>query len=582
MAVPIAPTLKSPINLSTIYTNPPELVWYSNPEVDVDSYELIFWNDRGGSPITTTVTVAPSGSILVYWAHTAVVACSLNPLNAWQWKVRAHNPTGWGAYSATWSFQMGPIRVIASTSPLDYSAYFSSISLGLTEPIVFNWDAAWGEQEWLLEFADDLAFTLNLVQYSLGVSPLILTPDDVGIFIQGYRYWRIKGKISNDVPYSASTAIMHIHPNLGPSTPGMTISGTLALWSKLESSADIYLPEYGVGYGSAVNLTYAPGRFTYGAQCGRSVLAPAQYSWFSLPSANLPTDIGCIEFWFKRLPFVAGTGLGPVFTTGATTGITMEYVVGVLKVSVNVGGGLVAQCTTSIDVLPINKLAHVAVTWDKDAGLTGGAGLMLFINNVLLASDVSGAYGSVAHDSDIVFGDPSLTDMYGIVDNLKVWSYGKEDFADRDTEIPFTLAAIGASPWLKTSSGEVTAKWGPAPGSVGYYSVKSGYEYENYYILLGDEISVGNSLVGNVDNLFNDLFGFFSVKSYAENIIDSGTITDTDPGALLVITDLTKAWTIDEHKDKWVRVNFGITGIFYWKIASNTATALTLTSPIRR
>jgi len=219
---------------------------------------------------------------------------------------------------------------------------------------------------------------------------------------------------------------------------------TPILWSKLDGTVDVTLPQIGPAGTVHGVPTFPVGYF---GDAAYSNFNSANYITF--PLSGLNNSKGTIEFWSERQVSPA-VGDYVFWSIGNDTdGIYFEYNVSAggdhtLKARVRVGGIEVAVCEIPItgNYPRFNPafggcpFTHLAVVWDRNGNdIGGGKTLAIFADDRLLASSI------ITWDDATLSGNLILLNRYdltfrscGSIDNIKVHAVCKTDFNDRGVE----------------------------------------------------------------------------------------------------------------------------------------------------
>ena len=215
---------------------------------------------------------------------------------------------------------------------------------------------------------------------------------------------------------------------------------TLVYWSKLESAGDITSPQVGVGGTVDGSPTYATCKFNNGLYCDAAGEA------YHVPNTGsfLSGNEGTVECWIKT-DFNLVNGVPDDATTsyviqGNPAGSALfgygEFGASGMGLNRrNDDAGWISCFDTTTD-WTAGDLVHIAFVWDINAGFDGTKTMAVYVNGVETAntSNALGAYTDDETNFCVTADDGLSVSLNSIIDNLKIWDYGKIDFSDRNTE----------------------------------------------------------------------------------------------------------------------------------------------------
>jgi hypothetical protein len=262
-----------------------------------------------------------------------------------------------------------------------------------------------------------------------------------------------------DIASSANSAIATASDSYSISnTPSMAIDRDTATgsfiaptgltwWSSLESAYNVVNPETGVAGTVIGTPDYAAGKFNNGCRFD------ATTEGFSIPNTNLYSkDSGCIEFWYKPIHDKDDNAQHIILGDGGATADGDLIVV--LKESDNT---LYFQMQRSVWIVLIipsasfswnaGDLVHLAFVWDSGGFSEGGTTYYqaVYMNDTFLGGSTNSGFGTEWRRTKLYIGSWGGTtgNADGVIDNLKIYDYGKTDFSDSATEP--TLGTFWAS-----------------------------------------------------------------------------------------------------------------------------------------
>lgn len=228
-----------------------------------------------------------------------------------------------------------------------------------------------------------------------------------------------------------------------PATPNF--KKEMTYWSKLEGASDITSPQVGPAGTLSGAPTYVAAMFGMGASC-----MAVSTGWYVPADSILNKFRGCIEFWYKpnfgmpvavSITHVAlgdnspGLAYCDIYLMIGGEPIPSNRVRFAMRRGSDGDGWVYADGSC---IWAANGLVHLALVWDV-------AGFKVSSTTYFQAIYRDGTFVAGSTDSDfkvnwtssyINFGYSTDVLSYadGILDNLKIYNYGKTDFSDRNTE----------------------------------------------------------------------------------------------------------------------------------------------------
>lgn len=229
---------------------------------------------------------------------------------------------------------------------------------------------------------------------------------------------------------TANTALV-LTPTSGNISVTLNLpDANLILWNTLGSLAEMNSGKVGplVELNSGASPSFAAGKFgngliTSGAQIARI-------------GGAFPAARGTIEFWMKP-NWSSGSGIHYRLVDSPTTTFNIACESDGVLVYLRIFDQLMSAPESSV-VITAGAWVHVAFSWDQ-AGLDAtGETIRLYLNGVKTLAFFNPI------NSHLVTNDPLMVCAWGynaggfdvgsVVDNLKIYAYGKINFADRNVE----------------------------------------------------------------------------------------------------------------------------------------------------
>jgi len=289
------------------------------------------------------------------------------------------------------------------------------------------------------------------------------------------------------------------------------------LWNKLGSPDEVATSEIGPSGIIKGKVEYAAGQFNNGiyidaSDFNESVKFPSQQIFDNF-------DRGCIEMWVKtdydvidgmpqtsqpgysdgefRIFDVYGNGKGMVCALSLHYGIILHWL--------NTVDGNVYLYESESD-WSAGELVHLAVSWDKDGIADSGDTLGIYVNGVKTAGTAGNLGTTSVSDicEHIYFGNtrdvnqsPGFNAPFrGVIDNVKIWNYAKNDFSDRYGEGHLLL-------WNKLGSDEEVQNSEVGPN----FSIPEGAQLDYDPVQYGDGIfSLSEDTVSKIHVPSDELF----------------------------------------------------------------------------
>jgi len=191
-------------------------------------------------------------------------------------------------------------------------------------------------------------------------------------------------------------------------------------WSKCESWSNITTPELGSGSYSVTGsptLTADSGKFN---NCIKSYTTDAAiYSYITIP---LSSRTGAISYWFNR----GSNSQAKIMVELKTISSTYAQIRYDTSKSLVINGS--TEHSASATGISDSTWYHVFITFDLDAGLSGGKRIRVFVNTTEI-TELSTTTASASDISTIglFLGSTSSSASYSRIDNIKIWKDIIED-----------------------------------------------------------------------------------------------------------------------------------------------------------
>jgi prepilin-type N-terminal cleavage/methylation domain-containing protein len=255
---------------------------------------------------------------------------------------------------------------------------------------------------------------------------------DTGSFSRRIEFWADGGTLWRRVEGETEQALAENVVKLD--------TGGLTFWSKLDSVADVLVPQLG----PAGSFEYAPSwrsvKWSYGFWSPGGSSARLIFP----TSGVLNGECGTIEFWMRPSFSALWPGLDrdKYLVDTESGGVTIQFFFDKssrkLKLRVN-GLGVEWAPTWAPD-----EITHVALVWDcTGKRIGGGRTVALYVDGELCESTAcTSTWSAAAFGPHFCFGKATGGEAEAAFDNLRIYDYCKTDLRDRYREQAVGLVRV--------------------------------------------------------------------------------------------------------------------------------------------